>query len=482
MSNYFVFINYFLITVLYLFGLFLQEISEFNKRSLFYGVRIPIGYETKENLVVLHKKYKRNISLSFLMVLVALTPALYFSPEEIAAIALVPETFIWLAVLAANYLFIHKKVKKLGFEENWKFDNNVVIIDTSYRENTNDNKISISSRWFLVPLTILFITLAGMLIEVNITSNSSSQRLNLFDEGFPAFMLFIMQVVLNIIFFINHKIMQKTKQSLNGGRIGEIKFRSRKTRYILSIGYLAITIYINLLLMLVIFCMCNILSQAILTSSIYVSLIIPVGIGAAMIFAAAKSTKNVNYKSKSEIEEEVVNTRDDSHYKFGTIYYNENDPSLFVEKRFGLGFSLNFARPAAKVFMGVIALIIIGTIVLISFMPGMTRERQVDVSGEMISVSGVWGTDIKKEQIEKITLETTLPSVITKTNGADIGYKLFGHHKLVGYDNAVLFLIDKTKPFVAIYLKDGSLILINYADKAKTEMLYRNINSTLNPK
>lgn len=482
MSNYFVFINYFFITVLFLFGLFLQEISEFNKRSIFYGVRIPIGYESRENLRVLQKKYKRNLSMSFLLVLVALTLLLYFSPEEIAAIALVPETFIWLAVLAVNYLFIHQKIKKIGQQENWKFDNYSVIIDTSYRKNTSDDKISISSRWFLVPFTIVIITLAGMLIQVNLTSNSSGEGLNLFDEGFPALMFFVAQILFNIIFLVNHKITQKTKQSLNGGRIGEIKYRSRKTRYILSVGYLTITIYINLFLMLVIFCMCNILSEAILTTSILVSLIIPVAIGAAMIIAAAKSTKDVNYKPESEIEKQVVNIRDDNHYKFGTIYCNENDPSLFVEKRFGLGFTLNFARPAAKVIVGIIALILIGTIVLITSMPGMTRERQVNISDDLISISGVWGTDIKKEQIEKITLETTLPSIITRTNGADIGDKLFGHHKLVGYEDSVLFLIDRTKPFVAIYLKDGSLILINYTDESKTEMLYRNINSTLNLK
>ncbi len=90
----------------------------------------------------------------------------------------------------------------------------------------------------------------------------------------------------------------------------------------------------------------------------------------------------------------------------------------------------------------------------------------MEVSTESISVSGVWGTQINKDQIEKITIEQQLPRVLMKTNGADIGKKLFGHHKLEGYDKSILFIGDMTKPFIAVHKKDGGLVLINYADIA----------------
>ncbi len=37
----------------------------------------------------------------------------------------------------------------------------------------------------------------------------------------------------------------------------------------------------------------------------------------------------------------------DSAWKLGLIYFNPDDPAVWVEKRFGVGFTLNFARPAA---------------------------------------------------------------------------------------------------------------------------------------
>ncbi|MBU8879004.1 hypothetical protein BGM26_08400 [Bacillus sp. FJAT-29790] len=36
---------------------------------------------------------------------------------------------------------------------------------------------------------------------------------------------------------------------------------------------------------------------------------------------------------------------DDQYWKGGLLYFNKNDPSIFVEKRFRIGWTLNFANP-----------------------------------------------------------------------------------------------------------------------------------------
>lgn len=48
----------------------------------------------------------------------------------------------------------------------------------------------------------------------------------------------------------------------------------------------------------------------------------------------------------------------------GILYYNPDDPAVLVDKRLGVGVSFNYARWQAKVFLAVIALIIIGSIAL----------------------------------------------------------------------------------------------------------------------
>ncbi|GAA4638669.1 DUF5808 domain-containing protein [Actinoallomurus vinaceus] len=47
-----------------------------------------------------------------------------------------------------------------------------------------------------------------------------------------------------------------------------------------------------------------------------------------------------------------VNQDDDRFYRWGLVYYNRDDPALFVSKRFGVGWTLNMARPLSWVLLG----------------------------------------------------------------------------------------------------------------------------------
>ena len=60
----------------------------------------------------------------------------------------------------------------------------------------------------------------------------------------------------------------------------------------------------------------------------------------------------------------VGDRTEDRFWKFGVFYFNPDDPSVMVEKRFGLGYTVNFARPAAWMIILVPLLAIIGFSVL----------------------------------------------------------------------------------------------------------------------
>jgi len=54
--------------------------------------------------------------------------------------------------------------------------------------------------------------------------------------------------------------------------------------------------------------------------------------------------------------------RDDDRYWYGGFFYsNPDDPALFVEKRYGLGWTLNFGHPQAKL---VLIGLLVGILVL----------------------------------------------------------------------------------------------------------------------
>jgi uncharacterized membrane protein len=57
----------------------------------------------------------------------------------------------------------------------------------------------------------------------------------------------------------------------------------------------------------------------------------------------------------------TVNRDDDRLYRWGLFYFNRDDPALFVPKRFGIGWTLNMARPLAWVMLAAtVAAIAIG--------------------------------------------------------------------------------------------------------------------------
>ena len=67
----------------------------------------------------------------------------------------------------------------------------------------------------------------------------------------------------------------------------------------------------------------------------------------------------------------VGDRTEDRFWKLGAFYFNPDDPAVLVEKRFGLGYSVNFARPAAWMIILIPLLAIIGLSASIAVRHGM---------------------------------------------------------------------------------------------------------------
>jgi uncharacterized membrane protein len=61
----------------------------------------------------------------------------------------------------------------------------------------------------------------------------------------------------------------------------------------------------------------------------------------------------------------IARETEDIHWRFRSLYYNRQDPALFVSRRNGPGWTVNFGRPQVIVFFGLAALVSIGAPILI---------------------------------------------------------------------------------------------------------------------
>lgn len=60
--------------------------------------------------------------------------------------------------------------------------------------------------------------------------------------------------------------------------------------------------------------------------------------------------------------DEVPDPQSDSHWKAGIFYYNPNDPAIFVSKRVGIGYTMNFANLWSWVVLGFTVLAIAASV------------------------------------------------------------------------------------------------------------------------
>lgn len=106
------------------------------------------------------------------------------------------------------------------------------------------------------------------------------------------------------------------------------------------------------------------------------------------------------------------------------------------------------------------------------------KPADISINSQNIDISGIYGDKVPLEDIKNITLENSIPKILKKTNGIDIGNRLKGNFKLKELDKGKLFIQSKTGKFIYIFTKN-SYIIINYSDTEKTESLYKDLISAL---
>ncbi len=126
---------------------------------------------------------------------------------------------------------------------------------------------------------------------------------------------------------------------------------------------------------------------------------------------------------------------------------------------------------------GLIAIISI-TLALTVLIAGMLivgiLDPDVEVSEDMIIISGMYKRNIKVDDIIEVTIKETMPRVLRKTNGFNMGYTLRGSFNLEGEKNASIFVHEDKPPFIHIRTNDR-FIVINFRDREDTEKLYEDI-------
>lgn len=303
---------------------------------------------------------------SRMIIILVFTIILMFLP---VFILLVDAMFILFTILLLFYVLasflmylpFHKKMKQIKQTENWHAERKTTfLVDMKFR----DEKLTIAYGWFIIPFLVIILTTIIPLIifdsipeqiplhhdfDGNITYEAKSILVMLLMPGLQTFML-VLFLLMN--YMIKHAKQQVDAENPDRSKLQNKLYRRRWSIYSFYLGLLTI--------LLLAYMQFGFIYQSILKYD----LIIIFGFTAIVLFGTIGLAINTGQggsriKVDSKNDDSVITRDDDQHWKLGQFYVNNNDPAIFVEKRFGIGWTNNWAHPVSWILIIVILALVI---------------------------------------------------------------------------------------------------------------------------
>lgn len=105
-------------------------------------------------------------------------------------------------------------------------------------------------------------------------------------------------------------------------------------------------------------------------------------IAAVLVLFVPLPGSKTKASTPAEPQDTDIIYRDDDRYWYGGMfYYNPDDPAMFVPRRFGLGWTINFGNPRGRLFMIVILLMVLLFGVIIPVLAPGTASNGCHPSG-----------------------------------------------------------------------------------------------------
>lgn len=168
---------------------------------------------------------------------------------------------------------------------------------------------------------------------------------------------------------------------------------------------------------------------------------------------------------------------DDDHWIYGIFYYDKNDNRFMVNRRVGIGTTVNMAKMSAKVFMGVLGA---GTLALLIWaacfilMEDFTPITLKYAEDSVISRQYKEEYRIPMSEIESVELVEDLPSM-SKRVGSAMDYVMKGSYLSEGYVSCKVCVRRKEPPFLKITAADGMVYYLNDEEPEVTRQVYEEL-------
>ncbi|MCG5104983.1 DUF1648 domain-containing protein [Oceanobacillus alkalisoli] len=340
-------------------------IPYWTRRTESFGVTIPQKIYPSDELKKMRKQYAGYTSIFALLLLIVLFILSRDTSEQELGIQLTIITLLYLTASFLIYLKFHFQMKKLKEKRNWNEGKSErLFISTNFHQD----KLRYSNLWFLISFFITFIVIFftfknyHLLPErIPMQYDFSGEVTSWADKSYRSALLFpVLMLYMTLIFLFVNTIISRAKQQIDSedpekSLKQNAMFRRRWSLFTI-IGGISLT-------SLFAFAQASLFfnfSPAVFMIITLGFTVLFIGGSIYLSFTTGQGGSRIKHGTMSK-DGKTINRDDDKYWKLGVIYFNRNDPALFLEKRFGVGWTINLARPLAWMTL----LLIIGFAMLI---------------------------------------------------------------------------------------------------------------------
>ncbi|MFC5703172.1 DUF1648 domain-containing protein [Cohnella faecalis] len=320
----------------------------YGMKTVLFGVAVPEEDRELDQIRALRKRFAWRIWITAIVAFGAGGGVSYSLSGDEAAIILTV-TFLQLILFGSIFGMCRQAALKLKSERGW-------VVTPSERRVASllprPQNMTLHNGWFLVHVLVIAVCVIFAIalwdripdtVVTHYGMNGKPDTVSPKSIGFVFMLNFIQLFLAGLFWFINYSI-RVSKLQLDPKDPEKSLEKQRKFRRINSIFLWALSLVIVTFFGIVQAFMIYDWPQDALNGIVIALPLLLIGSVIGLVIYL--TNKGLDQQSNAPVQ-------DERHWRGGgMIYYNPDDAALFVDKRFGMGWTLNFARPMSWVIMG----------------------------------------------------------------------------------------------------------------------------------
>lgn len=437
------------------------------RRNILFGITLPNDVINNNIIQSMISEYKKMVNKYCLLSALSGLPIIFIKKFSVETIYLL----IWASVISywvVNYPYkkMNRRLKLLKEENGWYVgEKRVVCVDTKLLNLKS--KMPISDKYMLIPILI-------SLIPILLSSTRADGDL----KYLIAISVINILIVISMYLF-GFRNIKKSKLKVYSKNTDINYSINKEEKYLNSIMWFMIAMLNSIIYLFVYFLVFDIISIGYKLIT-FIAIVGSLSLALGYIYINNRMIKLE--EELSRIDTQTIYTDDDEYWIDGYKYYNENDKTVTVTPRYGMGYTYNMATKKGKMstygVLAIVGIIIIPVCITILDMDFSKPKIAISKESGEISVdypSYDYSFNIK--DIEEIKLVDDIKFKL-KTNGIGTDDYSRGNYKSSEYGSCKVYIYKESKPYIVVKLKDKYFIY-NEEKKEETMKIYKEISSLI---